>query len=171
MKKISIILIAAVLVCLFAGCSCNLTIGKPGATETTTAATDPIPSIPSDELDPTEGFIPDGSQDIITEAELQVFALSIRDDILNGDWDKVAAAADFPIKVDGKEFATAEDFLKEDWNSYFSETWMAQLRNDSCMNMEMIDGAYMIGEEGNVWISVIELDDGTQKVAVIALNK
>lgn len=170
MKKISIILAAAiVLVCVFAGCSCQFTLGNP-STGTTTAPTDPIPSMPSDELDPTEGFIPDGDQDMITEAELQVFALSVRDDILNGKWDNVASAIAFPITVGGKEFASAEEFLKEDWDGHFSETWLAQLRNDDCMSMEMTDGAYMIGEEGNVWIAVVELDDGTQKTAVIAIN-
>ena len=170
MKKLCVILLAlTVILCFLAGCSCKLTIGKPG-TVTTTAPTDPIPSIPSDELDPTEGFLPDDIQDGITEPELQVFALTVRDDILNGDWDKVAANADFPLKVGDKEFATAQDFLKEDWNSYFSEIWLSQLRSDNCMELEMLDGAYMIGEEGNVWFAVLVLDDGTQKPAIIAIN-
>ena len=149
MKKFfAAVLAAAVLIAAIAGC---------------TAA--PAAETAEENADLAEKFYT-FSQDI-PDADIEAFAAEIRDAFVGGDWQKIADNANFPLRVGEITCDTAEDFLAQDWDSYFSEDFISEMKAETCHEMGFNGEGFMLAN-GLVW--VFSVADGGSRLVVWSVN-
>lgn len=157
MKKIIAVIISALLlVSLFTGC---VRAGQSDAAQAGAAS---------------QGAGEDGEKYYrfssgITDAEIEEFAARIKDAMLNGDWETVAENANYPLRVGTAVYDTAEDFLAQDWDNFFSEDWKEALKAETCHEMGFNGEGFMLAS-GEVWVFDVAGEDGGEQLLIWSIN-
>ena len=163
MKRIIAVMISVLLLAsLFAGCINNSKTeeaGKPGVSQ-----------------DNGEGSKPSAVGEKyylfssgISDAEIEQFAAEIKDELLTGDWEAIAGKANYPLRVGTAVYDTAEDFLAQNWDNYFSNEWKAALEAETCHEMGCNGEGFMLAS-GAVWVFDVSGEDGGEQLLIWSIN-
>ena len=105
----------------------------------------------------------------LTDAEIEQFAEKIKDAMLNGDWETVAANANYPLRVGTAVYDTAEDFLAKEWDGFFSDEWKEALEAETCHEMGFNGEGFMLAS-GEVWVFDVTGADGGEQLLIWSIN-
>ena len=96
--------------------------------------------------------------------EVESFALEIKQQILDGDWNGLSEKIAYPITIGEVEYADAKEFASADWNTILSKDFITAIENESCQNMFCNYEGIMFGD-GQIWFSQVMNEEVTPEEA------
>ena len=103
--------------------------------------------------------------------EVETFAKRVRQEILDRDWEALAADCLYPVRVVGEWINSPEELVAVLSQADISEAFMQDVENETCEDMFANSHGSMFGY-GSVWISCRVGEDpmGPYDMGVITLN-
>lgn len=96
--------------------------------------------------------------------EVEQFAKSVKQHLLNRDWKALSEDMRYPITIDEKTYNSPEEFLSADLNSSLNSMFFVELEEEDCREMFCNWQGVMMGKKGCVWLNA---DSGSMKVSGI----
>lgn len=106
-----------------------------------------------------------------TKAEVETFAKTVKQQILDKNWEGLSENISYPIRVGGVFYSNKMAFLEQDFDAAFSEEYYDAIEKESCVDMFCNYQGIMMGETGQLWLAGV-WDDATESVRlkIIAIN-
>ena len=106
----------------------------------------------------------------LSNAEVENYALDIREMILNNDWDKFVQEICYPIIGDGLTMENASDLTDYIADSKVSEDFLAAIEAETCTEMFSSEQGITMGEEGQIWLATVQGENGAYVLKVVEIN-
>lgn len=84
-------------------------------------------------------------------AEVEAFAVDVRENIVNGEWEELSEKLSYPITIGVVTYYDREAFLDDSWNDIFTEDFLHAVEQDDCMELPSNENGCSIAE-GCVYI-------------------
>ena len=102
--------------------------------------------------------------------EVEEFAMSIKADVLNHDWETLSEKIVYPISIDGFVLNGSSDFMELDFDRKLSQEFVDVIRLESCREMFCNWQGIMMGNTGKIWLSGVDEGTGTWELKIIGIN-
>ena len=183
MKKITVFALCILIVLILAGCKEKETIvpetkaavsetAAPETEETAAETAAPETEAVVEETTAPEDDSPDHYIACTDEKKENVenFAKKVKETILAEDWNTLSTMCCYPVSVDGQKVNSADEFVNKMKDITLSPAFKQAVEAETCHNMFVGSDGIMLGN-GEVWLnSVIDENDNTAKLVVMALN-
>lgn len=102
--------------------------------------------------------------------EVEEFAMSIKADVLNHDWETLSEKIVYPISIDGFVLNGSSDFMELDFDRKLSQEFVDAIRLEGCREMFCNGQGIMMGNTGQIWLSGVDEGTGTWELKIIGIN-
>ena len=107
----------------------------------------------------------------LSKAEVEGFASTVKQEILDKDWKGLSEKIAYPITIGNTTYKSSVEFAAADFDVKLSNAFMEAVGAESCKEMFCNAKGIMLGENGEIWISeVLNEDMSSQGLKVIAIN-
>lgn len=106
----------------------------------------------------------------LSASEVEQYAISIKNYILNNDWNSLSEEMVYPITISGYVFENSQDFLKMDIDNDIDKDFVAAIESESCQEMFCNWQGISMGSSGQIWIGDIEDENGNCELKIIEIN-
>ena len=106
----------------------------------------------------------------LTAEEVEQFAVEIKNDILNHNWDALAEKISYPIVVSGITVNNQEDFLNLDIDGNLKQDFVDAISTETCKKMFCNQQGVMMGATGQIWLGNVDNGKGSAELLIIGIN-
>lgn len=106
----------------------------------------------------------------LTAEEVEQFAVEIKNDISENNWEALTAKISYPIVISGITVNNREEFLKLDVDGNLNREFVEAIRAETCRKMFCNWQGVMMGETGQIWFSNVDNGTGTSELLIIGIN-
>lgn len=109
----------------------------------------------------------------ISAAEVEQYAVQVRQQFLMQDWSAISSEISYPITISDITYANSDDFLNasSSFGDNLNEAFLTAVKNEDCVEMFCNYEGIMIGESGQIWIGeVLNADFSSQGLKITAIN-
>lgn len=95
---------------------------------------------------------------IFSKAEVEDFALTVKEQIMDKDWEGLAENIAYPITIADKTYSDKASFVEENWDHIFPANFYNSLDEEGCIDLECSSDGIVLAN-GLVIIGQIEESD------------
>lgn len=106
----------------------------------------------------------------ISDQEVTQFAKEVKNNIVNGEWEKLAEKICYPVEIGGTMYTSADSFINNDWENAFSDEWMENMKAETCENMSFTKQGLILAN-GEVKIYVVKDVKGNEKLVIWSIDE
>lgn len=187
-NKIVLVLVACAFLFTACGTTTNTVLDEPSSevmseavsdeteagetVSTETASEETVSSLPAESEAEVIGTL-DGFYSLATtlpDVEVEMYAMDIRNMILDSDWETFVYEIGYPIIVDGLTMEDAFDLTDYIADSEISEEFLNAIAEETCVEMVHNEQGIIMGADGQIWLGTVQNDDGGYSLQVIEIN-
>lgn len=105
-----------------------------------------------------------------TTSEVEKYAVEVRTNILESDWETLAEKLAYPITINGNMLLDSSDFLGINIDKILCQDFVDVIEAEDCRQMFCNWQGISMGDAGQVWIGCVVEDESDVQLKVFAIN-